>query len=92
MVFLTHPTTGIALKEKEDTMVDILKLRSRMALKGYTQRSLVVEMKARGVKISENSFCAKMTGRSSFDCDLVDVICDILDVEAPSEKAEIFLA
>ena len=73
-------------------MVDILKLRSRMALKGYNQRSLVAEMNARGVKISENNFSSKMTGRSSFDCDLADVICDILELESNSEKAEIFLA
>lgn len=73
-------------------MVDVLKLRSRMALKGYTQRSLVAEMNARGVKISENSFSSKMTGRSPFDCDLADVICDILEVDSRAEKAEIFLA
>lgn len=73
-------------------MVDIPKLRSKMVLKGYNQKSLVAEINVRGVKISENTFCSKMTGRSSFDCDLVDVICEILEVEEPAEKAEIFLA
>jgi hypothetical protein len=73
-------------------MVNIQKLRSRMILKGHTQKSLVAEINARGVKISENTFSSKMTGKSSFDCDLVDVICDILEVEVPVEKAEIFLA
>ena len=73
-------------------MVDIQKLRSRMVLKGYNQRTLVAEINARGVKISENTFSSKMTGKSSFDCDTVDVICDILEVEAPADKAEIFLA
>lgn len=73
-------------------MVNIPKLRSRMALKGYTQRSLVAEMRARGVKISENTFSAKMTGKSSFDCDVVDIMCDILEIEIPAEKGEIFLA
>ena len=73
-------------------MVDIQKLRSRMVLEGYSQRSLVAEINARGVKISENTFSSKMNGASSFDCDLVDVICDILEVEEPAEKAEIFLA
>ena len=73
-------------------MVDIQKLRSRMVLKGYTQKSLVAEINARGVKISENTFSSKMTGKSSFDCDVVDVICDILEVEAPADKADIFLA
>lgn len=73
-------------------MVDVLKLRSRMVLKGHSQKSLVSEINARGVKISENTFSAKMTGASTFDCDLVDVICDILEVKEPAEKAEIFLA
>ncbi len=73
-------------------MVDIQKLRSRMVLKGHTQKSLVAEINARGVKISENTFSSKMTGKSSFDCDVVDVICDILEVESPADKAEIFLA
>lgn len=73
-------------------MVNIQKLRSRMVLKGYNQRSLVAEIKARGIKVSENTFSSKMSGRSSFDCDMVDVICDILEIEIPAEKAEIFLA
>lgn len=73
-------------------MVDIQKLRSRMVLKGYSQKSLVSELNSRGVKVSENTFSSKMIGKSSFDCDMVDAICDILEVEAPAEKAEIFLA
>ena len=73
-------------------MVDIQKLRAKMVLKGYSQKSLVPEINARGYKISENTFSSKMTGASAFDCDLVDVICEILEVEEPAEKAEIFLA
>lgn len=73
-------------------MVNVPMLRSKMVLKGYTQKSLVAEMNARGVKISENTFSSKMNRASSFDCDLVDVICDILEVEEPAEKAQIFLA
>lgn len=73
-------------------MVNIPKLRSHMALKGFSQKSLVSELNARGVKISENTFSSKMNGTSSFDCDLVDEICDILEVKEPAEKAEIFLA
>ena len=73
-------------------MVDIQKLRSRMVLKGYSQRSLVAEMKVRGVKISENTLSAKMNGTSAWDCDDADVICDILEVNDPALKAEIFLA
>jgi hypothetical protein len=63
-----------------------------MVLMGHTQKSLVAEMNARGVKTSENTFSSKMTGKSQFDCDDADVICDILEVEDPAEKAEIFLA
>lgn len=73
-------------------MVDVNRLRSRMVLMGHTQKSLVAEMNARGVKTSENTFSSKMTGRSQFDCDDADVICDILEIEDPAEKAEIFLA
>ena len=73
-------------------MVDIQKLRSRMVLKEYSQKSLVAEINARGYKISENTFSSKMTGASKWDCDLVDVICDILEVTEPAHKVEIFLA
>ena len=73
-------------------MVDVNKLRSRMVLKGHSQKSLVAEINARGAKISENTFSSKMTGKSSFDCDMVDLICDILEVNDPAHKAEIFLA
>ena len=73
-------------------MVDTNKLKSRMVLKGHTQKSLVTEINARGFKISENTFSSKMQGKSQFDCDLVDVICDVLEVTNLAEKAQIFLA
>ena len=72
-------------------MVDVNRLRSRMVLMGYNQRSLVAEMNARGVKTTENTLSSKMNGKSQFDCDDADVICDILEVEQPAERAEIFL-
>ena len=72
-------------------MVDIQKLRSRMVLKEYSQKSIVAEINARGYKISENTFSSKMTGASKWDCDLVDVLCDILEIHVPAEKADIFL-
>lgn len=73
-------------------MVDVNKLRSRMVLMGYTQKSLVAEMNERGVKTTENTFSSKMNGRSQFDCDDADVICDILEVNDLAERANIFLA
>ena len=73
-------------------MVDVNKLRSQMVLKGFTQRSLVVEMNKRGVKTTENTLSSKMNGKSQFDCDDADVICEILELESQAEKAAIFLA
>ena len=73
-------------------MVDIQKLRSRMVLMGYSQKGLVAEINDRGIKVSENTFSSKMNGTSKWDCDMVDVICDILKVYEPAHKAEIFLA
>lgn len=72
-------------------MVDIRKLRARMALKGFNQKRLVEELNARGIKISENTFSSKMNGKP-FDTDLVDGLCEILEIEVPAEKADVFLA
>lgn len=73
-------------------MVDVNKLRSRMVLMGYTQKTLAVEMTTRGVKTSEKTLSSKMNRKSQFDCVDADVICDILNLDGPAEKAEIFLA
>lgn len=73
-------------------MVNVNRLRSQMVLKGYSQKTLVAEMIARGVKTSENTFSSKMNGKSQFDCEDADIICAILDLEDPAEKAHIFLA
>lgn len=73
-------------------MVDINKLKAQMALRGYTQKSLVAEMNKNGVKISENTFSSKMNGKSQFDCEDADVICAILSIDTKAQKAEIFLA
>lgn len=73
-------------------MVNKALLRSKMVLKGYTQRSLAAEMSARGVKITENTLSSKISGRSKFNCEDADVICDILQINEPIDKASIFLA
>ena len=73
-------------------MVDTRKLRSRMVLMGFSQKGLVAEMNARGLKTSENTFSSKMNMRSPFDCDDADMICDILEIYDPADRAEIFLA
>lgn len=72
-------------------MVDVNRLRAQMALKGFTQKALVAEMNARGVSTTENTFSSKMNGKSQFDCDDADVICEILEVESAADKANIFL-
>lgn len=72
-------------------MVDIQKLRARMVLKGYNQKTLVAEINARGAKTTENTFSSKMNGKSQFDCLDADLICDILEINSPAERAEIFL-
>ena len=72
-------------------MVDINKLRSRMVLKGLTQRALVAEMNTKGLKITENTLSSKMSSKSKFDCEEANVICEILGLNSPAEKAEIFL-
>lgn len=73
-------------------MVNVNKLKSQMVLKGFTQKSLVAEMKKRGVKTSENTLSSKMNGKSQFDCVDADVICDILNLDDAADRAEIFLA
>lgn len=73
-------------------MVDIQKLKSRMVLKGYNQKRLALEMTARGVKMSENTLSSKMTGGSRFNTDDAKVICKILEIDDPAERAAIFLA
>ncbi len=73
-------------------MVDTNKLKALMVLMGYTQKSLAGEMKRRGVKTSENTLSSKMNGKSKFDCIDADVICEILKVDNPADRAEIFLA
>lgn len=72
-------------------MVDVNKLRSRMVLMGYTQKSLVAEMNECGVPTTERTLSNKMNGKTKFNCDDADVICDILGLETPAEKADIFL-
>ena len=73
-------------------MVNVNKLKARMALMEYTQKGLAEEMTARGVKTSVNTLSSKMNGKTKFDCVDADVICEILKVTKPADKAEIFLA
>ena len=73
-------------------MVDVNRLRSRMVLKGYTQKTLVAEMNVRGVKTSENTFSSKMNGKSQFYVEDAQAICEILGIHKAEDRADIFLA
>lgn len=73
-------------------MVDIKKLKARMVLAGYNQRTLTEACQAKGYKISKNTMSAKMNNRSPITCDDADMYCDVLGITIPAEKCEIFLA
>lgn len=73
-------------------MVDVNKLKSRMVLAGHTQKTLVAALCAAGFPMTENTFSAKMNGRSQFYVEDAQAICQILSIEKAEEKAEIFLA
>lgn len=73
-------------------MVDVKKLKARMVMMGFNQRSLVAEMNVRGYKTTENTFSSKMNNPRKFNCNDADILCDILKLKTLVEKAEIFLA
>lgn len=73
-------------------MVDIAKLKARMVLAGYNQRTLTEACRKKGYKTSENTISAKFNLRSPITCDDADMFCDVLEIHAPAEKADIFLA
>ena len=73
-------------------MVNIAKLKARMVLKGYNQRTLAKACKDKGYKTSENTIYAKMNDRSPWTCDDIDMMCDVLEIVDPADKVDIFLA
>ena len=68
-------------------MVDKNLLRSAIARVGMTQEKL-----ATAIGISQNTLSAKILGRSFFDTDEIDRICNVLSIVDNTEKANIFLA
>ena len=73
-------------------MVDVNKLKSRMVLAGHTQKTLVAELRSKGYSMTENTFSAKMNGKSQFYVEDAQAICEILGITKSEDKAEIFLA
>ena len=68
-------------------MVDRNLLRGAIARAGMTQEKLAL-----AIGISQNTLSAKILGRSYFDTDEIDRICEVLSIVSNSEKADIFLA
>ena len=61
--------------------------RSAIARAGMTQDSL-----AAAIGISGNTLSAKILGRSYFDTEEIDKICDVLSIVDNDEKVNIFLS
>ena len=68
-------------------MVDTNRLKARLALAGKTQEQLAKE-----VNMSANSLNCKINGRSVFNCNEVDAICNALQIHEAKEKCDIFFA
>lgn len=68
-------------------MVNANKFRAKMVEQGYTQKSL-----ATAAGMNENTLGAKINGKSFFDTREVNTLCDLMHIEEPAEKCDIFLA
>lgn len=67
-------------------MVNIHKLKGRMAEKGYTQRIL-----AKRLGISDNTMSSRFKLRTAFKTDEIEIICNELGITSSEEKIDIFL-
>lgn len=68
-------------------MLDRNLLKAAIARAGMTQEKL-----AKAIGINGNTLSAKILGRSYFDTEEIDKICDVLSIVDNNEKADIFLA
>lgn len=66
-------------------MLNTLKIRSLMALKGLDQAALAAKL-----HISQSSLSRKIRGISDFTCDEVEEMCAALGVDDPKLACEIF--
>lgn len=78
---------GILNNERCDNLLDKNLFRSAVVKKGYTQDTLAAEL-----NMSANTMSSRVNGKSCFDTDEIDRICDILGITDNMEKAAIFLA
>jgi DNA-binding XRE family transcriptional regulator len=61
--------------------------KSAFVKKGYTQDTL-----AEALGVSANTMSSRMTGKSCFNTEEIDRLCELLDITDNREKADIFLA
>lgn len=73
-------------------MVDHRKLKARMVLAGHNQQTLLAAIKSTGYKMSKNTLGKKLNGGAPMFCDDADILCQVLQINEPAERAEIFLA
>lgn len=67
-------------------MLDKNLFKSVVVRKGYTQETL-----AAALEMSPNTMSSRVNGKSCFNIDEVDKICEILEITNNDEKAAIFL-
>lgn len=68
-------------------MLDKNLFKSVVVRNGYTQDTLAAKL-----DMSANTMSSRVNGKSCFDTDEIDRICDILGITNNEEKAAIFLA
>lgn len=68
-------------------MLDKNLFKSAFVKKGYTQDTL-----AEALGVSPNTMSSRMTGKSCFNTEEIDRLCELLDITDNREKADIFLA
>ena len=73
-------------------MVDVKKLKARMVLAGHDRKTLTAACNEKGYKISYNTITAKFNQKSPITCDDAEMLCAVLEIHDPAEKAAIFLA
>jgi DNA-binding XRE family transcriptional regulator len=61
--------------------------KSAFVKKGYTQDTL-----AEALGVSPNTMSSRITGKSCFNTEEIDRLCELLDITDNREKADIFLA
>lgn len=68
-------------------MLDVLKLKGKIAEAGYTQGAL-----ATAIGVSPNTMTRKLTGKIDFTIGEIDRICEVLKITDNAQKAQIFLS